>query len=160
MEPVLAPHLTCPDIDRPFSLVLLHTARVASCRARIFTWPVWGWTPEDFTLEFTHMSCCSALLCSVGTPAAAAKDSFQVLPEGNGSAEEREEGLPVVSCLEAETEGRDQATLAETSHKSVWRPFYLSALPQLLPALLSYGSILSAILTSRRSRNHFCVEGG
>lgn len=105
-----------------------------------------------------ELSLCSAVVC--GNPSSCGKRQLQVLPEGNGGAEEREEGLPLVSCLEAETEGRDQATLAETSCKSIWRPFYLSALPQLLPAFSSYGSILSAIFTSHGSKNHFCVEAG
>lgn len=86
----LAPHLTYPDIDKSFFLVLWHIAKVIK-------------EPQkDFNPESIHMSSFYGLLCSVGAPEALRKDSIQVLLEENDGAGEREEGVPVVSCFEGD----------------------------------------------------------
>lgn len=89
-----------------------------------------------------------------------AKGSTRVLPEGNGGAGEKEEGVPVVSCLEGEKEERDQETLAETSHKAIWRPFYSSAPNSVELQLHLFCQPHQARFPSRGPRNHFCMEGG
>lgn len=153
--PHLAPHLTYPDIDKSFFLVLLHIPRVFKDHIFILH-------PERF---YPRIHQCGQFLWSVvlcRNPRSSDKRQHSGFA-GEERWCRRKGGRSACGALFWRgNKIESQATLAETSHKAVWSPFYRSASTapnswalavslQSLPATLSFIVAKKSFLHGRRS---------